>query len=396
MLTPMGLATVGIGAAAAAITGMVKKALNLGRQLGTLREQTGVSAEQIQIYQRAIEETNGEASSFSSAVLRLQRSIGDANQGNKEAQESFEALGLSWADLANLSPEEALKAVIGRTNESLSATDGAAVKAALLGRSYASMGGFANLTTAEIEDLTASVADSAVVMKEDGVTQVDKFDQTWRKLRDSFGKISIQVGSAIVPLLMSLMEAIMEVGKALAPIIKKVLPFLKFRFEQLVDVVKLAASILTGDFGGAWKLVKKIAFNVLDGIARIWNATLGKIPGVAKINLDKVELAMLGVQEVAEETAEATAEVQEEAFQDVSEAAIQALAAVEEEYKRHWERVQEIQLGRAQAIIDSTIALQDQERERLAAIHAQERQEYAGPLGEGPRDSVRPGSSNLG
>ena len=52
--------------------------------------------------------------------------------------------------LADKSPDDALKAVVGAANESLNATDGAAVKAALLGRSYTGLGGFANLTTDEI------------------------------------------------------------------------------------------------------------------------------------------------------------------------------------------------------------------------------------------------------
>ena len=114
-------------------------------------ETLNVSAESIQIYRRAIEETNGTATSFDQSVLRLTRSIGEAGTGNKTYQEDFERIGLSYDDLAKMSPEDALKAVTGAINEQLSPADGAAVKAALLGRGYAGMGGFANLTTAEMK-----------------------------------------------------------------------------------------------------------------------------------------------------------------------------------------------------------------------------------------------------
>ena len=130
---PALIASAAIGVAVTAIAGMVKKTLDLGRSLGTARETLGVSAEAIQIYRRAIEETNGSTASFDSSVLRLTRSIGEAGTGNKAYQESFDLIGLSYADLAKLSPEEALKAVTGAINEQLSPADGAAVKAELLG-----------------------------------------------------------------------------------------------------------------------------------------------------------------------------------------------------------------------------------------------------------------------
>ena len=68
-----------------------------------------------------------------------------------------------------------------------------------MGRGYAGMGGFANLTTAEIEELTASVADSAVVMGGDAVTNVDEYDAAMREMRDTIGKIAITVGTKLIP-----------------------------------------------------------------------------------------------------------------------------------------------------------------------------------------------------
>ena len=53
------------------------------------------------------------------------------------------------------------------------------------------MGGFANLTTAEIEELTSSVADTAVVMGGDAVTSVDEYDAAMRDMRDIMGKVAI-------------------------------------------------------------------------------------------------------------------------------------------------------------------------------------------------------------
>ena len=148
LATPAGLATAAIGLATGAVIGMVKKTLSLGRELGRVREITGASAEGIQILGRAFEETNGDAGAVESVLLRLTRSLGEAGTGNKQYAEDFERIGLSYDDVAKMSPEEALKTVTGAINEQLSPADDAAVKARLLGRGYAGMGGFANLTTA--------------------------------------------------------------------------------------------------------------------------------------------------------------------------------------------------------------------------------------------------------
>ena len=61
--------------------------------MGTMREATGVSAENLQIYQRAIEETNGDAGKFDDVILRLSKSIGDANTGQQGSAGRFQCPG---------------------------------------------------------------------------------------------------------------------------------------------------------------------------------------------------------------------------------------------------------------------------------------------------------------
>ena len=65
-----GLATAGIGLVVGGLTKMVSKTLDVGRRLGELREKLGVSAEGIQIYERAIEEGNGNTAAFEKTTLQ--------------------------------------------------------------------------------------------------------------------------------------------------------------------------------------------------------------------------------------------------------------------------------------------------------------------------------------
>ena len=327
LATPAGLATAAIGLTVGVLAKMVTKTLDLGRSLGTARETLNTSAESIQIYRRAIEETNGTASSFDQSVLRLTRSIGDASTGNKQYQDDFERIGLSYEDMAKLSPDEALKAVTGAINEQLGPADGAAVKARLLGRGYAGMGGFANLTTQEIEDLTASVADSAVVMGGDAVDNVDEYDAAMRDVRDIMSKVAISVGTKLIPKITQLIRSFISIGEALWPVIRIMLVPLKNAFNIIFGAIDVVSKALRGDFGGAWNAVLDTALSVMGNLVEVYNSTIGKLPGVAEIDMDRVRAALEGVRAEAkeeltpalEETAEA-AETLTSATDTLSEA----------------------------------------------------------------------------
>ena len=130
--------------------------------------------------------------------------------GNKAARAQFDALGLSWDQLSQLSPEEAMKAVVGAANDSLSPTDKASVLSQTLGRSYADLGGFANMTTVELDALLDGVKDTAVTMSGDGVTAVDEYDAANRDMRDSFGSIVTEVGMALIPVITQLFGVIRQ------------------------------------------------------------------------------------------------------------------------------------------------------------------------------------------
>ena len=395
LASPAGLAAAGIGLVVGGLTKMVTKTLDVGRALGTARETTGVATEAWQIYSRAIEETNGDSGALERVVLRLSKSIGDASQGNKAAQAGFDALGLSWEELAEVSPDEAMKRVIGAANESLSATDGASVKAALLGRSYTNLGGFANLTTDEITALNDSVAESAVTMSGDQVTAVDNFDAALRTLRDSVGGVTTGVGSALIPILTQvikvfnedLMPPIKDIARTLGPVLMPILKAfysifagnIKTVLVVIADVLKVVGQVLTGDFAGAWKTVQHIAQTVMNGIINVYNNTIGLIPGVSKIDMlqfaDNIEIAEDAVKDLAVasgESAAATAEttkVYRDTATEITQIAQQLTVDLEEEGKKRLASARE-QMAEDYRIRQEAFAAREQLRKDFLAAEA--------------------------
>ena len=315
---PALVASAAIGIAVTAVAGMVKKTLDLGRELGESREKLEVSAEGIQIWRRAIEETNGSADSFDAVIIRMRDSIGSANQGNKEAQDGFDALGLSWEDLADKSPEQALQDILTAANDTLDPTDAAAIKADLLGKSYTGLGGLANDSGEEIQALLDKVEDSAVVMSGDAVTSVDEYDEAMREMRDTMGKVAIAVGTKLIPKITSLITAIMDIGTELWPVINIMITPLKNAFDIIFGAIDVVASLLRGDFRGAWDAVLDTALSVMGNLVEVYNNTIAKIPGVAKIDMAKVRGALEGVRAKTDDELNPALEDTKEAMDDAA------------------------------------------------------------------------------
>ena len=276
LATPAGLATAAIGLVVGGMAKMVSKTLDVGRRLGELREKLGVNAEAIQIYERAIEEGNGNTAAFEKTTLRLQKSIGDAANGNKMAAEQFDALGLSFEDLANKSPEEALKAVLGAANDTLGPTDRASVLAATLGRSYADLGGFATKGADDLQAMLDGVKETAVTMSGEGVTAVDEYDAANRDMRDSFGSIVTEVGMALIPTITKLFKVIKQAMPLIKTLIHLGLMPIKLAVEGVSFAVNIVSALLKGDFTGALK----IARNYFISVATIILKTGAKIVGL--------------------------------------------------------------------------------------------------------------------
>ena len=97
------------------------------------------------------------------------------------------------------------------------------------------------------------------------------------------------VKNDLLPALKDLWTAI---GPVLIPVAKTIAVMfgqrLKGIFEVFAGIIKTVAGVLTGDFGGAWEGIRTIALGVMRQIASVYNATIGWLPGVAKIDMDAV------------------------------------------------------------------------------------------------------------
>lgn len=165
-------------------------ASELGKAADTIdnvAKATGAGYENLQALQVLFIE-NGRAGSELGAILgRLRKSMDEATVDPKMAQ-SFAQLGISFKDIANLSPDRVLELIarsLQRTKGDMVAGEAAGN---LLGRSYAELQGvMSDLATKGLDPLRESLKKTNQIMTDDTVRALDKLQEAFDKIkRQSF------------------------------------------------------------------------------------------------------------------------------------------------------------------------------------------------------------------
>ena len=101
----------------------------------------------------------------------------------------------------------------------------------------------------------------------------------------------------LIPKITALITSIIDIGTALWPVIDIMLTPLKHSFDIVIfGAVDVLTKLLKGDFAGAWNAVLDTALNVMGNLVEVYNNTIGKIPGVAQIDMEKVRASLEGVR----------------------------------------------------------------------------------------------------
>ena len=342
MITPVGLATAGIGAMAAAIGGSVAKITSLERELRPMIARSGLSAESLQVLTKAAERLGSEdgLEGVTDSSQELQLRMSEAAAGSDSMAERFALLGLSAQDLISKSPEEAflqtLTAIQGLNNEA----DRKFAADELLGGSSEKLAGIINASSADFKALTADITANADIVGGKALANAKTFDAQWKQVTAGVGKARTAIGTALLPVLVKLFDGISKIippiktalvpifntladvwTNAVAPALKGVLDVvktdllpalkdigavlkpvlipalkaigavaktvvaifgtqLKAAFEVISGVIKVVAGLLTGDFSKAWEGVKTIALGVINGMTAPLRG-LGTVAGTA-------------------------------------------------------------------------------------------------------------------
>lgn len=202
------------GVAGGAIMGGIFAAAGAAREYGESVDKavkmSGVGAEAFQRLAYAAEQEHASMGAVQMGMARLSRVMNAANTGSKEAQATFTGMGIAFRDSSGaLRP---LQDVMLQISDRFAAMPAGAEKTALamqiFGRAGFELVPFLSQGSAEIARLGDEAQRIGRVMSGEAVVAAEAYGDAMTKWRMAMGDITMQIGSAFIPVLLPMVDAI--------------------------------------------------------------------------------------------------------------------------------------------------------------------------------------------
>lgn len=195
-------------------------------ELGDTADNLGIATDKLQELAAAADDLGSSSEQLTTLLTKMQKTIGDAANGNAGAIESFERIGLSVKDLIGLNPDEQFKKIGSAIAELRDKNLQAASATELLGKQ-----GSKSLTflTADLNKATESSSKWGVVSSEN--VQVlgelsNKFKELGRGFSSMFGGL-LAIASPILNMVIKQFTIILDTMNATVRVSKELIGFAK-------------------------------------------------------------------------------------------------------------------------------------------------------------------------
>jgi hypothetical protein len=234
----MGLKLAGLGAAIATpLLASTKVFAKMGDDLAKMSARTGFTVETLSELGFAADLSGASMEVLENGVRKMQRTLVDAATGMASAQEALAILGLTVADLDQLSPEKQFKLIADRLARIEDPTIKAAVAMELFGRSGTQLLPMLAGGAAGIEQLQEQARKLGLTISTEDAKAAERFSDTlsilWKVLKQGV----FTVGSALVPVLSQLAQWVTKVAVSAGEWIKR-------NKELVVTVLQVAVGIV--------------------------------------------------------------------------------------------------------------------------------------------------------
>jgi hypothetical protein len=191
------------GSVASLIGGAAVAFAGAGSELADMSARTGIAASSLSALQYAAQQTGAEMSNVEAAVSKMQKGIGAAADGSKEAKGQLSDLGLRIEDLAKMTPEQQFSAIAGKLSTIKDPTMQAAAAMGVFGKSATAI---LPMINSDIGALIGEANALGLVMSDDDVAAADALGDSIDKLKSVFSGIVNAIGSAVAGPLTAFLE----------------------------------------------------------------------------------------------------------------------------------------------------------------------------------------------
>ena len=205
-----------------------------------LSKRTGISADVIQGYSLAANQSGVSIETFGKSIQKLTVNLGEAQTGNKTAIKSFADLGLSVTDLASLNPEQAFNAVVSAISKLPNPAQQAAAAVGLFGKSGVELVPIFQEGATYLQQMTAEAKRLGIVLSPQQTAGIAALDDSLQKTQLTLQAFSARVLAELAP---ALTKAAEDAATFIAAIdVKQVASAVTSAISDLANVFSLLGS----------------------------------------------------------------------------------------------------------------------------------------------------------
>ena len=196
----------GIGAGiGAGLFAMTKSFADAGDALDKMKDRTGMTTEFLSEMGHVAKKCGTDIGTLEKAIRKQQTLMLDASRGSQSAINELAELGLSYQQLARLSPEKQFEVLIARLGQ-MDEAHRAAQAMKLFGTSAQQLMPMINAGTKGIAEMRAEAQRLGLSMSGSQVASAVKLADAMDRLKGAFRGLVNQIGAALAPELISLAE----------------------------------------------------------------------------------------------------------------------------------------------------------------------------------------------
>lgn len=201
MLSGIGAKFAATGAAIAAPLAIATRAFtNVGDQLDKMSQRTGFSVEALSELRFATEQSGQSFEQFESVAIGMTRQMRSLERGLSTAVEAFKALGLTYQDLAGLSPEQQFTTIADRLSKLEDPTRRAGIAMEVFGRAGRNLIPLLSGGADGIEKLRKRAQELGLTISTKTAKEAAKLTDAFNEVRSVSQRIAVTVGGTLAPL----------------------------------------------------------------------------------------------------------------------------------------------------------------------------------------------------
>jgi len=239
----VGVGVLAVGSAATAVTGaLVSVASSTASAADAIDEgsqKLGMTTEGYQEWSYILDQNGMDIDSFGTSMKGMVTTMTD---GSLESSGALDTLGLSLTDLQGMSQEDALEAVVAKFQELPEGADKSALAIDVFGKSGMDMLPVLDQTAGSLDDMKQTAHDYGMVMSDEAVTAGAELGDSLDALKMAGSGMMNSLGSAIVPLVQSVVDIItanlpmiQDIISEMAPIFADAIAAILPVFLQIVE-----------------------------------------------------------------------------------------------------------------------------------------------------------------